>query len=575
MRRARGRNLPRAAAAPAAPGRYIPGVPAPVRVVPLGGLGEIGMNCMVVECDGRIAVVDCGVLFPNEPIGVDVITPDLSWLRERRERVGAVFLTHGHEDHVGALPFLLRDVRVPVYGTRFTLALLQPRLAEAGIAADLREVAPGDVRSAGDASPISAEFFSVTHSIPDACGLALRTPQGTILHSGDFKIDPAPISGPGMDLARVEALGREGVRLLLSDSTNAERTGTALSESEVGAALVEAFEPARGRVLVACFASNVHRVQQVVRAARAFGRRLLLLGRAMETNARIAQALGYLDMPAWMAVSPEEARELPPKELCILTTGTQGEPRSALARLARGEHPDLSIAPGDLVILSSRHIPGNEVAIGQVVNDLCRRGAEVAYEGLRPLHVSGHAQEAEQRRLIALARPAQFVPIHGEYRHLARHAAHAAAEGVARRDVLLNGDVLELSDAGAAVLAEKVPVGRVYADRDALLGSESGALVIRDRRLLSDAGLCIAVLAIERASGAVVRGPELFARGVAGFEGAEDALRGEALRALEELSPSARADVAEVQETLRVAIRRWFRREVGKRPTVLPVVLEL
>src|SRR5512146_16287 len=233
---------------------------APVRIVPLGGLGEIGMNCMAIESDGRIAVVDCGILFPNEPIGVDLIAPDLTWLRERRAQVGAVYLTHGHEDHLGALPFLLRELPVPVYGSRFPLALLRPRLDEAGVAADLREVAPGDVRPAGDASPISAEFFSVTHSIPDACGLALRTPQGTLLHSGDFKIDPRPVAGPGMDLARVEALGREGVRLLLSDSTNAERAGSALSESEVAGALEHVFEGARGRVLVACFASNIHRI---------------------------------------------------------------------------------------------------------------------------------------------------------------------------------------------------------------------------------------------------------------------------------------------------------------------------
>jgi ribonuclease J len=550
-------------------------VAAPVRVIPLGGLGEIGMNCLALECDGRIAVVDCGILFPNEPIGVDVVAPDLSWLRERRERVGAVFLTHGHEDHVGALSFLLRDLPVPVYGTRFTLALVRPRLEEAGVAADLREVAPGDVRAAGDSSPLSAEFFSVTHSIPDACGLALSTPQGTILHSGDFKIDPRPVAGPAMDLARIEVLGRAGVRLLLSDSTNAERPGTSLSESEVGPALAEAFERAPGRVLVACFASNVHRIQQVANAARAFGRRLLLLGRAMETTVRVAQSLGYLDVPAWMPVGPEEARDLPPKELCVLTTGTQGEPRSALARLARGEHPDLSAAPGDLVVLSSRHIPGNEVAVGQVVNDLCRRGALVAYEGLAPLHVSGHAQEAEQRRLIALARPGLFVPIHGEYRHLARHAAHAAAEGVARREVIVDGQVLALSDAGAEVLGETVPVGRVYTDRDALLGADIGAIVVKDRRLLADAGLLIAVLAVERTTGAVVRGPELFARGVAGFEGAEEEIRGEALRAIEELSGPARADVAEVQEALRGAVRRWFKRTVGKRPTVLPVVLEL
>jgi ribonuclease J len=550
-------------------------VAAPVRIVPLGGLGEIGMNCMAVECDGRIAVVDCGIMFPNEPVGVDVIAPDLTYLRERREQVGAVFLTHGHEDHLGALPFLLRDVPVPVYATRFTLALLRPRLEEAGVTADLREVLPGEVRPAGDASPIAAEFFSVTHSIPDACGLALRTPQGTILHSGDFKIDPRPVAGPGMDLARVEALGREGVRLLLSDSTNAERAGTSLSESDVGAALEESFERARGRVFVACFASNIHRVQQIVGAARAFGRRVALLGRSMEANVRLAQGLGYLDLPAWMPVGLPEARGLPPRELCVLTTGTQGEPRSALSRLARGEHPDLAVAPGDLVVLSSRHIPGNEIAVGQLVNGLCRRGAEVAYEGLRPLHVSGHAQEQEQRRLIALARPAHFVPIHGEYRHLARHAAHAAAEGVPGRDVLVDGQVLELRDGGVRVTGEVVPVGRVYTDRDALLGADIGALVVKDRRLLAEAGLLIAVLAVEKATGAVVRGPELFAKGVAGFEGTEEAIRGEILRALEELTGPARTDVAEVQEAIRGAVRRWFRREVGRRPSVLPVVLEL
>ncbi len=317
----------------------------PVRILPLGGLGEIGMNCMAVESDGRIAVVDCGILFPNEPIGVDVIAPDLSWLRERRAQVGAVFLTHGHEDHIGALPFLLRDLRVPVYGTRFTLALLAPRLEEAGVKADLRVVSPGDIREAGDASPLSARFLAVTHSIPDACGLALSTPQGVVIDSGDFKIDPTPVRGPEMDLDAIEALGRAGVRLLLSDSTNAERPGTSLSESRVGPALEEVFEGARGRVFVACFASNVHRIQGIVNAARAFGRRLALLGRSMETNIAVARSLGYLEIPEWMPVSPEEARGLPPREVCVLTTGTQGEPRSALARLARGEHPELAISP--------------------------------------------------------------------------------------------------------------------------------------------------------------------------------------------------------------------------------------
>jgi ribonuclease J len=535
------------------------------------------MNCLALEADGRIAVVDCGVLFPDEALGVDLIAPDLGWLLERRAQVGAVFLTHGHEDHVGALPFLLRHLRVPVYGTRFTLAVVKGRLAEAGVEADLREVQAGDVREAGAASPLSAEFLAVTHSIPDACGLAFSTPQGTIVHTGDFKIDEAPVRGAGMDLDRLGALGRRGVRLLLSDSTNADRPGRSPSESSVGPALADALAEARGRVFVACFASNVHRLQQVVDAAAASGRRLALLGRGMVETFELARALGYLVEPGWMPVSADEARRLPPRELAVLTTGTQGEPRSALSRLARGEHPELAVLPGDTVVLSSRQIPGNEVAVGRLVDDLCRRGARVLWDGEAHLHATGHAQEEEQRRVVRLSRPEGFVPVHGEYRHLARHAASAAAEGVAagRCHVVTDGEVLELGDGGARVLGERAPTGRVYATRDEVGASDVPGLVVQDRRLLAGAGLCIAVLAVSRATGAVVRGPELFGMGVAGLTGNEQELRAEALAAVEALTPAARTDAAEVRQALQASVRRWFRRVTGRRPAVLPVVLEL
>jgi ribonuclease J len=545
-----------------------------VRIAALGGLGEVGMNCLALECEGRIAVVDCGVLFPNEPIGVDLVVPDLSWLRERAAQVGCVLVTHGHEDHIGALPILLRELRVPVFGPRFALALLRRRLDEAGVEADLREVAPGQVVAAGEGSPLSAELLAVAHSIPDACGLALRTPQGTLLHSGDFKIDERPAGGWATDLKRIEALGREGVRLLLSDSTNAELPGRSPSESSVRDGLEAAFDRARGRLYVACFASNIHRIQQIADAARGRGRRLALLGRSMEENVRLALSMGYLTLPPWQLCSPAEVRASPPAESCVLVSGTQGEPRSALARLARGENPDLSVGSGDLVVLSSRLIPGNERALHQVMNDLARAGAEVLHRQEPPLHATGHAQEDEQRQLIRLARPAAFAPIHGEYRQLARHAAHAAAEGVAERLLFTDGDALEIGDGGLRVAAGAVPAGRAYLDRDALL-RDVAEVVVRDRRLLAEAGLVLCVLAVDRGTGAVVRGPEMFAVGVAGFEGAAQAIRAEALEALGGMTGPSREDPAEVEEVLRAAVRRWFRREGLRRPAVLPVVLEL
>ncbi len=538
------------------------------------------MNCLAVEAAGRIAVIDCGVLFTDEPFGVDVLVPDLSWLIERRAQVGAVFLTHGHEDHVGALPFLLRHLPVPVYGTRFTLAMVKGRLEEAGVAADLREVVPGDVCPAGEASPISAEFIAVTHSIPDACALALSTPQGTILHSGDFKIDERPVRGPGMDLERLAALGQAGVRLLLSDSTNSERPGWSRSESAVGPGLQDVMAEATGRVFVATFSSNAHRLQQVIEAAAGSGRRLALLGRGMVQNFDIAKLLGHLSEPGWMPVSAEEARRLPPRELAVLTTGSQGEPRAALGRLARGDHPDLKVHAGDTVILSSRQIPGNELAVGRLVNELCARGALVRWDGHPPLHATGHAQEAEQRRLLQLTRPEFFVPVHGEYRQLARHAATAASEGVpaGRCHLLTDGQVLSLTDAGARILPDRIRSGRVAINRDEGGAVEVPDAVIEERRRLAEFGLLMVVVSLDGASGAVLGEPEFQARGVAGLEGQEAELGGEVRRALEALAGGSRATgeaawrAARV-ELVRVAVRRWFRRATGRRPLVEPVLL--
>ncbi|MEI7704006.1 MAG: ribonuclease J [Deltaproteobacteria bacterium] len=546
----------------------------PVRITPLGGLGEIGMNCLAVECDGRITVVDCGLLFPAEPFGVEAVAPDLSWLLARRDRVDAVLLTHGHEDHIGALPLLLRDVPVPVHGPRLALALLRPRLEEAGIRADLREVRDGEVvRPAG--SPVTAEFVPVAHSIPDACALALSTPQGTVYHSGDFKIDDAPLDGRRTDLARIEALGRQGVRLLLSDSTNADRPGSSLSEAEVGPALRGAMDGAPGRVWVACFSSHLHRVQQVADAARAFGRRLLPVGRSMEENVRLGLELGYLRLPPGQLASAEEGPDLRPRETCVLVTGTQGEPRSALGRAARGELTGLAVRPGDRVLLSSRFIPGNEVAIGRTVDGLVARGAEVLWEDYRALHASGHAQEEEQRRLVRLCRPEHFLPIHGELRHLARHAAHAGAEGVSvdRRHVLVDGEVLELSDAGVVRLGERVPSGRIHLARDGGFSPIDGD-VVRERRGLAELGIVLVAVAVDRTTREPVRPPEVKGRGAAGLSGREAEVAGEVSRALLALPPGAR-DAATQEREAGLAVRRWFRRASGRRPAVQVVVLDV
>jgi ribonuclease J len=530
-------------------------------------LGEIGMNCLALESGEDIVLVDCGVMFPREGLGVEIVLPDLTWVRQRRERVRAVFLTHGHEDHLGALPWLLRQVPVPVFGTKLTLAIAGSRLTEAGVEANLQEVRAGDLRPGG---AFSAEFIAVTHSVPDGCAIALSTPQGLFLHSGDFKIDPDPIDGRAMDLPRIEALGRAGIRFLFSDSTNAEHDGTTPGERTVGPALRAAFQGATGRVVVSCFASNLHRVQQVVEAAAATGRRVVALGRSMEHTMRLGRDLGYLQIPAWQWVETAAAATLPPRELAVLAAGSQGEPRGALGRLSRNDHPDLQVGPGDLVIFSARAIPGSEVAIAQVMDGFARLGAVVAADPA--LHVSGHAQGAEQERLISLARPERFVPIHGEYRHLLRHAARAGTAGVAddRRHLITDGQVLEIDDAGARLLPDRVAYTGVSVNRE---GEELVEAVLRDRRRLAEGGVVMAVVIVDGRTGQVVKGPDLHARGVAGFEDAVEALRGEVARAMEEAGTQPDTDA--IREVLRLAVRRAVRREDLRRPAVVPVVLSI
>lgn len=532
------------------------------------------MNSMVVEEDGRRVLVDCGVLFPNDQVlGVEVAIPDLAYLRDAGG-LDAVLLTHGHEDHIGGLPSLLRDFPVPVYGTAFTLALVRERLAEHGIDVPLREVVP---RGPFEAGPFWVEPIRVTHSIPDAVGFAIETGEGVVVHTGDFKIDLTPVGSERLDLARFAEYGRAGVSLLLSDSTNSEREGFSVSESAVAEAFLRRIRGARHRVVVALFASNVHRVDSLLQIAAQVGRRAVLVGRSLVRNAAIADRLGILSPPPSVLVDMETAAALPPGQILIVTTGAQGEPNSALARMAAGEHPKLRIEAGDLVLFSSRAIPGNEIAVGTLANRLAKRGAVVVDRALDPIHASGHAGVDEQKIVIDAVAPRSFVPIHGEYRMLLAHARTALQMGMAASDVFVveDGDVVVLENERLR-LDEPVRSGRVWLDVRG--GRDVPELVLRERGVIAEQGLVLAFVVADRKTGEIVRGPDLVGRGVAHFEERSPLMTTalvEARVAVEALSPQMRTLGPQLEEALGRGVRAAFSRHGERRPAVLPIAVLL
>jgi ribonuclease J len=551
-----------------------------LEVVPLGGLGEFGLNSMAVSYADTQVVVDAGSMFPEpELLGIDLIVPDFTYLRQREARARAIVLTHGHEDHIGAVPYLMGAFDGPIYGTPMTLALVEAKLGEHGVdaAGRLVPVHPRDQVIVGD---ITLEFLRVTHSTPDCVSVAMHTPVGTIVHSGDFKVDQTPLDGEQFDFHRFAELGAQGVLALFSDSTNIERPGFTGSEVSVIPAFEEIFASTRGKLVVTSFATSVYRLQILVDLAARFGRKVAFLGRGMVDSSQLAQRLGYLTIPSGLAIRESDVRSYPASEVLCLVTGSQGEPMSALARIAINDHRHVSLGPDDVVVFSAREIPGNERSIDRVVNHLSRRGAEIVNQDTKHVHVSGHGSEEELKLLLSLVRPRCFVPIHGSYRQRARHArvGERLTRGMPDRvDVLLaeNGDLLQFERDGGRI-AGKVPAGRVLIDGTAVTGL--GDEILRDRRHLAEDGLIVPVVAINKQTGAVEGVPEVITRGIVVPQGDENPFR-DVSRLIADLIESAsveeRTDYGIMRDKLSVELRRFFRKRVGQRPLVLPVIMEI
>ena len=551
--------------------------PLPLRAIPLGGLGEIGLNMMALEYGDTIIVIDCGLMFPEDyMLGIDIVIPDIGYLKRKRENVKAFVITHGHEDHVGAIPFVLREIDAPIYGTALTIGLIEEKLREFGLdkTASLETVRPRERISIG---PFDIEFIRVCHSIVDGCGLAITTPVGVVVHTGDFKLDQTPVDGVVTDYARFSEYGEKGVLALFSDSTNVEKEGYTLSEREIGQNLEDIFRKCAGRIIVAVFSSNIHRIQQVFDAADKFGRRVILNGKSMVANARIAGTLGYLKASSGLMADLKELDSLPHQRVVLLTTGSQGEPMSALTRMAMDNHKQIKIVQGDTVILSSKFIPGHEKAITTMMNHLYRRGADVIYEKVSEVHVSGHASQEELKIMLNMVRPRYFIPVHGEYRHLVLHARLAEKVGIPVENIIVaeDGDVIEFGDRGAGK-SGRVEVGKVLVDGKGV--GDVGEMVLKDRMHLSQDGMVLAIVALNETTGEIIFGPDIVTRGFVFEEESSELLeeaRAVVIETLNSINAEAKRESLEVKEEIRKALRRFFNKTLERRPVILPLIIEI
>ena len=548
-----------------------------IKIIPLGGLGEIGKNITAFQYDDEIIVVDCGLAFPDEDLyGIDLVIPDITFLKRNKDKVKGIFITHGHEDHIGALPYILKELNVPVYGTRLTLGLIETKLTEHKMLNDctLNVVEQGETVKLNN---FKIEFIRTNHSIADSCALALHTPIGVIIHTGDIKVDYTPIDGKVIDLGRFAELGKKGVLLLMADSTNVTHPGHTMSESSLGETLNRYFTKASGRIIIATFASNIHRLQQIINACELTKRKIAFSGRSMEKISEVAIKLGYLNIPEGMLVGLDEVKNYANDRITIVTTGSQGEPMSALTRIAAGNHRSIQVEKGDMVIISATPIPGNEKSVSNIINELSKRGADVIYSSMEAIHVSGHACEDELKLIHALVKPKFFLPVHGEYKHLKKHAQLSEIMGVRPNNIAIleNGDVFELTRRWGKVVG-KVPSGRILIDGSGV--GDVGNIVLRDRKSLSQDGIITVVVAINKESKSITSGPDIITRGFVYVRDSEELmkeLRNIATDSVEKCLDNDITEWAEIKKNIRTDINSYVYEKLKRRPMVVPVIVEI